>query len=218
MRRLTENPIQLDYTDLEVIHIGTPIRSTDIRVRLKVIMDEAQSAYRNTCISERVYGKSDTSRDVPNENALAITNTIGNLPDMTILDPGNFSSIRNLCFHYAFGTRNNEPWATPYSDGADREIDVFRFSNDSLSWLRGKGYSPVSEPETGDIVAYGFFDPRDRRQWSLQHFGVYEGLGQVTSKFAQGPVVSHPVLSVPEVWGNRMVFLRKLAPQLGAVS
>jgi len=73
-------------------------------------------------------------------------------------------------------------------------------------WLTTAGHHEVGDPEKDDLVVYIAADGRSREQ---THIGRYEGNGLVRSKWCYGPIVLHPIASVPNSYGDEVRFFRR---------
>lgn len=85
------------------------------------------------------------------------------------------------------------------------------------------GYVEVQEPREGDLALYykrtrrvrNFFDPSmEEVELALKHSGVCLGNKMVRSKWGQGHVFEHPVDLVPVIYGDEVMFFRRV--QAGA--
>lgn len=117
------------------------------------------------------------------------------------------------CHHYVFGTVMGEEWAqwvdnTEWNKGEwKRYYQTHRklFLNPE-PFLAENNYELITEPESGDIVAYGTYadsqDPSSQKQFA--HFGIYRGNGLVASNFGLGFIFEHRIdtVPVPEEYGD----------------
>ena len=109
------------------------------------------------------------------------------------------------CAEYVFNMRNGETWTTQKFEGDGRE-----FWLDNHAFLINHGYEVVEHPQVGDTIAYGSWDPRIQKG-AYPHFGIYEGDGQVISKWDRGHIFRHPWDLVPTKFGPHVAFFRKSA-------
>lgn len=121
---------------------------------------------------------------------------IANFSDINIeFDMRGSERSPNRCAAFAFGTMKDERWCfeqTPRQLWSSPE-----------NFLSGFGYAVVETPKHGDVLAY-----RHRPDDNVQHWGVQRG-SKVWSKFYAGPVYSHPIEDVPDIWGSHVTVFRK---------
>ena len=149
------------------------------------------------------YGR---AADIAKANAIA--RSVVEIPGIELIEPGDYATdYHNRCLQYAFGTCKGEPWAMPNEDDSEHR-DLWAHP---LGFLQAKGYELVTVPLAGDIVAYTQSDEDDLREGygSFDHFGILQDDGRVVSKFAQGPVVRHPIELVPTGFGDKVYYFRK---------
>lgn len=113
---------------------------------------------------------------------------------------------RYRCAEYAF---KKEPWKIEgYKSEKDGITQERTFWTDPEQFITERGYDKLmGTPEDGDIIAYGL---NDLNEFVYNHFGTYQGIGKVVSKFERGHVYKHPWHLVPEAYGDQVVFFRKI--------
>jgi hypothetical protein len=143
-------------------------------------------------------------------NADRIANSVAEVAGIEMVREGDYERDydNNRCGHFAFGEQKGEQWAAP---GVELPHEIWL---ETIPFLRERGYQIVDKPTAGDIAAYTHAPPdfikEDRGKF--YHFGVVEPDGRILSKFTQGPVVKHPVDTVPVSYGRAVYFMRKSDP------
>jgi hypothetical protein len=175
------------------LYSGMVITETPQRELLGEILSQAYSEWYTS------FGR---AQYVAEANAIA--QTVGEVDGITIVEPGDYGQdYSNRCAHFAFGTKHGQPWAQPHT-----ELDDDIWLN-SRGYLRRSGYDVMEFPLAGDVAAYAFkeHDAAGAGQENFKHFGIVEPDGSLLSKFNQGPVVNHPIETVPTNYGNVVYFL-----------
>jgi|GEM_PF-3313893 len=115
---------------------------------------------------------------------------IASIPGTNVLDWRDFPSDLKVDYDsvgFVFGTRHDIPWGQkgdePYWNGAEN------------------GYREVESPKTWDLAVY-FVDN------APQHMGIITEAGEqlVLSKWVSGPVMEHPLMTIPGFWGEPRFF------------
>lgn len=113
-------------------------------------------------------------------------------------DPENTEN----CVGYALGRVMDEDWAKDYYAVEELEKNAYKV-------LRRHGFELVSgEPNSGDVIVYGFSGQNLKKSLRVNHVGIYQGEGMVQSKFSEGPVLQHRWDQVP-FYGDKVFFFRK---------
>lgn len=131
-------------------------------------------------------------------------NELTKVPGIEVVEDRSFTAdFGYRCAEYTFGTVKQEPWAQRFIPSTHPQ-----FWRSTVEFLGEKGYQKTVEPAPGDVVAYGGVE--DGNIW-FGHFGIYEGLGKVISKFGRGPVLRHDASAIPKSfsrqechWGDYM--------------
>jgi len=89
-------------------------------------------------------------------------------------------------------------------DCATYALPDSRWADEDVEALLERDYLRVSQPETGDIVAYS-------SKGKNTHFGILVGKDRVRSKFGVGYVYEHPVDVVPTMYGRVSDYYRRRA-------
>jgi hypothetical protein len=129
---------------------------------------------------------------------------LGTIPGIEVVEDRSFmQDFSYRCAEYTFGTVQKEPWAEHFI--TEKQPEFWRSTED---FLERKGYQKTVVPTPGDIVAYGGTNGDSR--W-FGHFGIFEGLGKVVSKFGRGPIIRHDASLIPKGpgryechWGDYM--------------
>jgi hypothetical protein len=105
------------------------------------------------------------------------------------------------CAEYLVGTLMNEPWFW----GKARNAPASLWTR-PVKYLGGRGYVTVTVPQMGDVIAYG---QAKNGSIEIQHWGMWVS-GEVISKFNDGHAFLHRPEMVPNEYGDRAVFFRRL--------
>ena len=90
---------------------------------------------------------------------------------------------------------------------AGRDDFDLRFWIDTRCYLEERGYMKVDEPRDGDVVLYRYKGDLSESSW-VKHFGIYYN-GRVVSKFNDGHIFMHDLVTVPNSYGEGVIFMRK---------
>lgn len=134
----------------------------------------------------------------PPEINETLAQSIGSIAGVKILAPGEYAQDHDNCATYTFSVRGRQPWASSWRRGGVPR----RLWNDGIAFLGEHRYTPTRDPQPEDVIAYAM----NAAHRPILHFGVYEGVGYVASKFGIGPVLYHPIGAVDGLYGSQGMF------------
>lgn len=103
------------------------------------------------------------------------------------------------CFIYTLGLND------------DKEIIFgtkgFIYSNFFKKLIRENILEETKDPKEGDYIIY---ENLKDYPGEITHSGILDKNGMIISKWAWGPIIKHKIFDVPESYGNKITYFKKL--------
>lgn len=122
------------------------------------------------------------------------------------------------CAWYVFSERRADDWyeilhAKICEDG----MNAYSLYAETKSFLIKHGFKPVNSYQYLDVIAYrtrqekylSNYPISNRVKVLTKHFGIVTGENQVTSKFGNSAVYTHPMTLIPPCYGEEYIGFRK---------
>jgi hypothetical protein len=184
--KVTKEPLAL--TGIKPEYIFGPIKDNAQKHQLEEINQQIEAAYLSKYDRLSMYDRDRVNR---------VADQVESIPGVSIVEKRDIvGEFFQTDWQYLFGERLKKHWCPAFSSvfGSDASAIV----SDVLGFLQQKGYSPVKEPQNGDIAVY-FYDRSTDAPVTHPlenavpfYFGEYNQ-GAIISKPSCMHVICHPI-------------------------